>query len=110
MRAWLRSVAADPMVLVVAGSVAAFHAVALRLLTWGSRHSATVRHLFVDVWGWLDFLARVRDGEMPYVDFWKEYPVGAGLFFAPPSPRLAPLQPPPPRPPPYPSLACPRAR
>src|SRR5947207_2953596 len=93
MRAWLRSMIADPMVLVVAGSVAAMHAAALRVLTWGSRHSPVVRHLFVDVWGWLDFLGRVRGGEMPYVDFWKEYPVGAGLFYALLSPVLDPFKP-----------------
>ncbi len=93
MRAWLRSVFTDPICLVVAASVAAIHTGALRILVWGSRHSPAVRHLFVDVWNWLDFLARTREGQMPYVDFWKEYPVGAGLLYVALSPFLDPMKP-----------------
>lgn len=43
----------------------------------------------VDVWGWLEFWDRCRQGLVPYVDFTKEYPAGAGLLYW----ALAPLVP-----------------
>ena len=43
----------------------------------------------VDVWGWLEFWDRCRQGLVPYVHFTKEYPAGAGLLYW----ALAPLVP-----------------
>jgi len=44
-------------------------------------HSAWFGHISVDVWGWNDFLSKCQRGLIPYVDFSKEYPVGAGLLY-----------------------------
>lgn len=38
-------------------------------------------HLFVDLWIWGDFFAKSIGGLIPYVDFPKEYPVGAGIIY-----------------------------
>ncbi len=43
--------------------------------------SAWINHTFVDLWGWLDFMKRSSFGEVPFVDFSKEYPVGAGMLY-----------------------------
>jgi len=40
-----------------------------------------INHIFVDIWGWLDFFKKSQEGLVPYVDFTKEYPVGGGLFY-----------------------------
>jgi hypothetical protein len=40
-----------------------------------------IGHLYVDLWGWLDFFKKSHEGLIPYVDFSKEYPVGAGLLY-----------------------------
>ncbi len=46
-----------------------------------SRSSAWINHTFVDLWGWLDFMKKSANGLVPYVDFSKEYPVGAGVLY-----------------------------
>src|ERR1039457_2906787 len=38
-------------------------------------------HTFVDIWGWSDFIGKVNQGFIPFVDFSKEYPTGAGAIF-----------------------------
>lgn len=38
-------------------------------------------HMKYDVSTWRDFFASLRAGGIPYVDFPREYPVGAGAFF-----------------------------
>jgi len=52
-----------------------------------------IPHLVNDVNHWSAFLARVREGAIPYVDVTIEYPVGAGLFYWLLSPLLPPDQP-----------------
>ena len=43
--------------------------------------SAWINHTFVDLWGWLDFMKKSVAGGVPFVDFSKEYPVGAGMLY-----------------------------
>ncbi|MDZ4676222.1 MAG: hypothetical protein SGI74_01830, partial [Oligoflexia bacterium] len=38
-------------------------------------------HMNVDLWGWLEFFKKSHEGLIPYVDYSKEYPVGAGLLY-----------------------------
>ncbi len=40
-----------------------------------------VGHMVQDLRTWHDFFAWTREGRIPYVDFAKEYPVGAGLLY-----------------------------
>ncbi len=44
-------------------------------------HTNWASHLFVDVWGWNEFLSKAQLGLIPYVQMPKEYPVGAGLLY-----------------------------
>src|SRR5688572_15661229 len=78
----MRSAAWDPVLGLVILVVALLHQLTLRELLARAPGSETIRHMFVDVWGWLSFLDRVHAGQVPYVDFWREYPVGAGLIYA----------------------------
>lgn len=39
------------------------------------------RFLCADVGPWAGFLQRIHDGRIPYIDFSREYPVGAGLLY-----------------------------
>jgi hypothetical protein len=43
--------------------------------------TAFVSHMVQDLRTWHDFFVWVREGRTPYVDFPKEYPVGAGLLY-----------------------------
>jgi len=43
--------------------------------------TAFVSHMVQDLRTWLDFLAKARQGLIPYVDFSKEYPVLAGALY-----------------------------
>ena len=45
---------------------------------WGS---AWMPHLVQDIVSWRPFLEQARQGLIPYVDFSKEYPVGAGALY-----------------------------
>src|SRR5713226_1288292 len=38
-------------------------------------------HIYVDVWTWGEFFRHSQSQLIPYVDFSKEYPVGAGLLY-----------------------------
>lgn len=38
-------------------------------------------HIYVDVWTWGEFFKHSQSHLIPYVDFSKEYPVGAGLLY-----------------------------
>jgi hypothetical protein len=44
--------------------------------------SAWMPHLVQDIVSWRPFLEQARRGLIPYVDFSKEYPVGAGMLYA----------------------------
>lgn len=47
-------------------------------------------HVITDVWSWLPFFRSAQAGGIPYVDFTKEYPVGAGLLYWAMSPFVEP--------------------
>jgi hypothetical protein len=45
------------------------------------RHSTVAGHLKYDLETWREYLQHLRQGGIPYVDFPREYPVGAGAFY-----------------------------
>jgi hypothetical protein len=53
-------------------------------------NTAEVSHMVQDLRTWHDFFVRARLGLVPYVDFAKEYPVGAGLIYWALTPLLDP--------------------
>lgn len=55
-------------------------AVLFSYATW-FQGSAWLGHMLVDIWGWLEFYKRTAVGQIPYVDFHKEYPVSMGYFY-----------------------------
>lgn len=51
------------------------------LLVTAAKHSAILSHLKYDLSTWRDFFADIGRGRIPYVDFSREYPVGAGVLY-----------------------------
>ena len=44
-------------------------------------HADWAGHIFVDVWGWNEFVSKCQMGLIPYLQIPKEYPVGAGALY-----------------------------
>ena len=38
-------------------------------------------HIYADIWPWRDFLLNCAKGELPYIDFSREYPLFTGYFY-----------------------------
>lgn len=71
----------DPLLWTAAALTLAARAVVLVLMPPAWHSSPYVRHIVVDVWGWLEFWKQTARGLVPYVHVTKEYPVGAGLVY-----------------------------
>ena len=75
----MKSPSRDLGVALLATGVARAVVLYLGIFVWWD--SPFVSHMVQDLRTWHDFFVLARNGFVPYVSFWKEYPVGAGLVY-----------------------------
>lgn len=71
----------DPGLYIALLATLATKLLVLLLLITAAKHSEIVSHLKYDLSTWRDFFVDIGRGRIPYVDFSREYPVGAGILF-----------------------------
>ena len=70
---------------------AALVKVCVLVIYYFSIETIWVKHIVADIWTWRRFWRQAQAGGIPYVDYTKEYPVGAGLIYWTMSPFLEKL-------------------
>ena len=71
----------DPGLYIALLATLATKLLVMLLLITAAKHSNVVYHLKYDLSTWRDFFGNIERGRIPYVDFSREYPVGAGVLY-----------------------------